>query len=105
MSNSNEEKVCRSKKKLEDERQNLVRVNDILSELEKQVGPLERQSEKGEGVSETEGKIKNIRYQHVPAGNGTYPRSDSGAGRENFVLQKGELEEATRQYADTKDGI
>lgn len=32
--------------KLEDERQNLVRVNDILSELEKQVGPLERQSEK-----------------------------------------------------------
>lgn len=35
-----------SVKKLEDERQNLVRVNDILSELEKQVGPLERQSEK-----------------------------------------------------------
>lgn len=27
-----------SVKKLEDERQNLVRVNDILSELEKQVG-------------------------------------------------------------------
>lgn len=34
-----------SVKKLEDERQNLVRVNDILSELEKQVGPLKRQSE------------------------------------------------------------
>lgn len=34
-----------SVKKLEDERQNLVRVNDILSELEKQRGPLERQSE------------------------------------------------------------
>ena len=31
--------------KLESERQNLVRVNDILAELEKQVGPLERQSE------------------------------------------------------------
>ena len=35
-----------AQKKLEDERNNLVRVNDILSELEKQVGPLERQSEK-----------------------------------------------------------
>ena len=35
-----------AQKKLEDERQNLVRVNDILSELEKQVGPLERQAEK-----------------------------------------------------------
>lgn len=32
-------------KKLEDEQQNLVRVTDILSELTKQLGPLERQSE------------------------------------------------------------
>ncbi|RHR32321.1 chromosome segregation protein SMC [Clostridium sp. AF19-22AC] len=34
-----------SLKKLEDERLNLTRVNDILSELEKQIGPLKRQSE------------------------------------------------------------
>ena len=34
-----------SLKKLEDERQNLVRVNDILSELEKQWEPLKKQSE------------------------------------------------------------
>ena len=34
-----------SVKKLEDERQNLLRVNDILAELEKQIGPLEKQSE------------------------------------------------------------
>ncbi len=34
-----------SLKKLEEEKQNLVRVTDILSELEKQIGPLERQSE------------------------------------------------------------
>ena len=33
-----------AEKKLEDEKQNLIRVTDILSELEKQVGPLERQS-------------------------------------------------------------
>ena len=33
-------------KKLESERSNLVRVNDILSELEKQVGPLKVQSER-----------------------------------------------------------
>lgn len=35
-----------AQKKLESERENLVRVNDILSELERQVGPLERQAEK-----------------------------------------------------------
>jgi len=34
-----------SVKKLEEERQNLTRVNDILAELEKQIGPLEKQSE------------------------------------------------------------
>ncbi len=34
-----------AQKKLEDEKQNLVRVKDILSELEKQVGPLSRQAE------------------------------------------------------------
>ncbi|MCI7263304.1 MAG: chromosome segregation protein SMC [Clostridiaceae bacterium] len=34
-----------AQKKLEDEKQNLIRVTDILSELEKQVGPLKKQSE------------------------------------------------------------
>lgn len=34
-----------AQKKLENERQNLVRVSDILSELEKRVGPLAKQSE------------------------------------------------------------
>ncbi len=34
-----------ARKKLEDEQQNLVRINDILSELERQIGPLERQAE------------------------------------------------------------
>ena len=33
-------------KKLENERNNLVRVNDILAELERQIGPLEKQAEK-----------------------------------------------------------
>lgn len=34
-----------AQRKLEDEKQNLVRVSDILSELEKQVSPLQKQSE------------------------------------------------------------
>ena len=34
-----------AQKKLEEEKQNLVRINDILAELEKQLGPLEKQSE------------------------------------------------------------
>ena len=33
-----------AQKKLEDEKQNIVRINDILAELDKQLGPLEKQS-------------------------------------------------------------
>lgn len=35
-----------TQKKLDSERENLVRINDILCELERQIGPLERQAEK-----------------------------------------------------------
>ena len=44
-------------KKLEEEQQNLVRVTDILSELTKQLEPLERQSETAKIIS---GKKKKI---------------------------------------------
>ncbi len=45
-------------KKLENEKNNLVRVNDILSELEKQVGPLERQSEKAKEYLKFKDELK-----------------------------------------------
>ncbi len=51
-------------KKLENERANLVRINDILSEIEKQITPLERQSEKAKTFlkkrSELEGYEVNL---------------------------------------------
>ena len=45
-------------KKLENERANLVRVNDILSELEKQVGPLQVQSEKAKEYLDYKADLK-----------------------------------------------
>ncbi|MEG1290890.1 MAG: chromosome segregation protein SMC, partial [Lachnospiraceae bacterium] len=47
-----------AQKKLENERQNLVRVNDILGELEKQVGPLERQAEKAKDYLKKREELK-----------------------------------------------
>ena len=47
-----------SVKKLEEERQNLLRVNDILSELEKQIGPLERQAEKAKTFLKKKEELK-----------------------------------------------
>lgn len=51
-----------AEKNLEVERQNLVRVNDILTELEKQVGPLEKQSEKAREYLRLKEELKNTRF-------------------------------------------
>lgn len=47
-----------AQKKLEHERENLVRVNDILAELERQLGPLERQSEKAHQYLKKKDELK-----------------------------------------------
>lgn len=48
-----------AQKKLESEKQNLVRVSDILSELEKQVGPLKKQSEAAREYLRLKESLKN----------------------------------------------
>jgi len=47
-------------KKLENEQDNLVRINDILGELEKQVGPLEKQAEKARIYLDKREQIKKL---------------------------------------------
>lgn len=47
-------------KKLEEEKANLVRVTDILTELEKQIGPLERQSEKAKIYLKKKEALKSL---------------------------------------------
>ena len=47
-------------KKLEDEKMNLVRVEDILSELEKQLAPLEKQAEKARAYLKRKEALKTL---------------------------------------------
>ena len=49
-----------AEKKLESEEANLVRVNDILSELEKQVGPLEKQAEVAKVYLKKKEELKSL---------------------------------------------
>lgn len=49
-----------AQKKLEDESNNLTRINDILSELTRQVGPLERQSEKAKIYLKKREELKQL---------------------------------------------
>ena len=49
-----------AQKKLESENQNLARVNDILSEITRQLAPLERQSEKARLYLKKKEELKNL---------------------------------------------
>ncbi len=51
-------------KQLEDEKQNLVRVNDILAELEKQVTPLEKQAEKAREYLKKKEELRHLDVNH-----------------------------------------
>ena len=62
-------------KKLDEERQNLVRVTDILSELTKQLGPLERQSENSQNLSCKKRRTERTGYQPFPSGSPAYRRT------------------------------
>ncbi|MBO5242160.1 MAG: chromosome segregation protein SMC [Lachnospiraceae bacterium] len=49
-----------AQKKLDNEKQNLLRITDILTELEKQVGPLERQAEKAKIYLKKKEEMKTL---------------------------------------------
>jgi chromosome segregation protein len=49
-----------AQKKLEDEKANMLRISDILAELEKQIGPLEKQSEKAKVYLKQKEELKTL---------------------------------------------
>ena len=49
-----------AEKNLAEEQQNMIRIEDILSELEKQVGPLEKQSEKAHEYLIYRDELRNL---------------------------------------------
>ena len=53
-----------TQKKLEEEKQNLLRVNDILTELERQVGPLLKQSDKAKEYLKKKEELKRLDVNH-----------------------------------------
>ena len=89
-------------KKLEEEQQNLVRVTDILSELTKQLEPLERQSEtakiylaKRENLKELDINMFLLEYEHT----GNLIRELE----EKTRIAENQLKEAQDAHSRTKD--
>ena len=84
-----------AQKKLEDEKQNLLRVNDILAELEKQTGPLEKQAEKARIYLRKKEELKTLDVNVFLLENVRV--------REQLVEVEGKLNIATGDLQDTTD--
>ena len=91
-----------SEKKLEDERQNLLRVNDILGELEKQIGPLERQSEKAKIYIRKKEELKTLDVNMFLLENNNIKEQLAGV-EGNYSIASEQLSSVTHKYENIKD--
>ena len=90
-----------SQKKLEDEKQNLLRVNDILAELEKQVGPLEKQSETAKIYLRKKEELKTLDVNMFLLENNRLREQLQGV-EEKYTIASGDLEETSSRYEGIK---
>ncbi len=90
-----------SVKKLENEQQNLLRVNDILAELEKQVGPLEKQSEKAKIFLKKKEELKTLDVNVFLLDN-RQVNEQLAKVEENYKNVSAQLQETTEKYDKIK---
>lgn len=90
-----------SLKKLEEEKQNLVRVTDILAELEKQIGPLEKQSETAKVYLKKKEELKTYDINMFLLESARIREQISDL-EEKLDRAKEELETSGVQYEETK---
>ena len=90
-----------AQQKLENEQQNLVRVSDILAELERQVGPLERQSEKAKIYLKKKEELKTLDVNVFLLEN-TQLREQLTAVEGKYSLAENELAATQREYETSK---
>lgn len=90
-----------AQKKLENERENLIRVNDILSELERQVGPLEKQAQKARVYLKKKEELKTydvnmflLEIAHI--------ETQLAEVREKYAIADQELKDANVSYESAK---
>ncbi|MCM1126005.1 MAG: chromosome segregation protein SMC [Lachnospiraceae bacterium] len=91
-----------AQKKLEDEKQNLVRVNDILQELEKQIGPLEKQSEAAKVYLKKREELKTLDVNVFLLENNRL-REQLASVQEKYDIASGDLEKTSSQYEKIKE--
>lgn len=91
-----------AQKKLEDEKQNLLRVSDILSELEKQIGPLEKQSETAKVYLKKKEDLKTLDVNVFLLENNRIREQLEGV-QQKYNIASGDLKESTERYENIKE--
>ena len=91
-----------AQKKLEDEKQNLVRVTDILSELEKQIEPLEKQSEVARVFLRKREELKTLDVNMFLLENVRLQEQLQSAD-EKYTIASEDLENTTAKYEKIKE--
>ena len=91
-----------SLKKLEEEQSNLVRVNDILSELEKQIGPLEKQATVAKEYLKKKEELK-VYDIHMFLLEAERLKKQLKELEEKLGIAADEMERAKIRYEETKD--
>ncbi len=88
--------------KLENEKQNLVRVSDILSELEKQTGPLEKQSEVAKVYLKKKEELKNLDVNVFLLENSRLREQLQSVSEKSSIAEK-DLSETTGKYETIRE--
>ena len=91
-----------SEKKLESEQANLLRVNDILSELEKQIGPLEKQSETAKIYLKKKEELKTLDVNVFLLENNRL-NSQLDSVKEKLTITNDDYEATVKRYDKTKE--
>ena len=91
-----------TEKSLEQERQNLERVTDILAELEKQVGPLEKQSAKAKEYLKLRDEEKDIDI-HLFLYDYERLKKEQQENERQYKIVSGDLEDTRKIYEKIKE--
>ena len=86
-------------KKLEEEQQNLTRVNDILSELTRQLAPLEKQAETAKVYLKKKEALKQLDIQMFLVEMARI-REQLKAVEEKYEIAQSDLEETCKSFAE-----
>ncbi len=89
-------------KKLENEQQNLVRITDIITELEQRVGPLERQSEKAREYLKKKEELKSCDVS-LFVSEMERIEQDTLAVTEKIEIADNQMKEASGKYESTRE--